>query len=304
MEYVLQVNDLTIKYGKATVLKGMNLKVPKNSIYGLIGRNGAGKTTLFRTVCGMQEPDGGGYLVYGAENGTRDIYSARRRMAAIVESPSIYKDMTAYQNMKYQFDILGLKNYERINELLELVGIPDTGKKKTKDFSLGMRQRLGIAIALAGNPEFVMLDEPVNGLDPQGIVELRELIIKLNKEKNITFVISSHILDELSRMATHYGIMDGGRVLEELSAEALMKKCRQCIKITVSDMEILKACLEELSYEYDTIEGDTAQIYGDVNINKLVVALDKKNCQVQDINCTNEDLESYFIKMVGGESNA
>lgn len=303
MEYVLQTDNLTVKYGKFKALDGMTINVPKDSIYGLIGRNGSGKTTLFRTVCGMLLPKEGSYSIYGTDNSDKKIGKVRRRMAAIVESPAIYQDMTAYENLKYQFDLLGCPSYDRINELLELVGIPDTGKKKAKQFSLGMRQRLGIAIALCGNPDFIMLDEPVNGLDPQGIIELRELIIKLNKEQHITFVISSHILDELSRMATHYGIVDKGRIVEEISAADLISRCRKCIRVDVNDISALARVLDGMKIEYSIDSESGAEVFGDVNINKLVTALDKEGCQVLSINCSNEDLESYFIRLVGGANN-
>ena len=157
----------------------------------------------------------------------------------MVETPSIYLDMTAEDNLKEQYRIIGLPSFDDIPELLRLVGLENTGKKKAKNFSLGMKQRLGIAIALAGSPDFLILDEPVNGLDPQGIIEMRELILKLNQERQITFLISSHILDELSRLATHYGFIDSGHMVKELSARELDAACRKCIRVQVSDIHAL-----------------------------------------------------------------
>ena len=202
MEYVLTTEALTKRYKHFSALNGLSLHVPKGAIYGLVGQNGAGKTTLIRLICGLQKPTEGHYTLYGADSGGKEITKVRRRMGAVVETPSIYLDLTAEENLKEQYQILGRRDYEGIGPLLELVGLGDTGKKKARDFSLGMRQRLGIAVAMAGEPDFLVLDEPVNGLDPRGIIEIRELILKLNRERGITVLISSHILDELSKLAT------------------------------------------------------------------------------------------------------
>lgn len=200
MQYVLETNALTKRYKNFTALNGLTMHIPKGSIYGFVGRNGAGKTTLIRLICGLQEPDSGIYRIYGIKNTDPQIVRSRRRMGAVVETPSIYLDMNARDNIRQQYQILGIPSENEIDELLQLVGLSDTGNKKAKIFSLGMRQRLGIAIALAGNPDFLVLDEPVNGLDPQGIIEIRELILKLNQQHGITILISSHILDELARL--------------------------------------------------------------------------------------------------------
>jgi ABC-2 type transport system ATP-binding protein len=215
MEYVLQTKSLTKQYKSFQALSGLSMHVPKGAIYGFVGKNGAGKTTLIRLICGLQEPTSGDYSLYGIDSRDKAITKSRRRMGAVVETPSIYLDMTAEENLKQQYLILGLPSYEGIPELLKLVGLNNTGRKKAKHFSLGMKQRLGIAVALCGDPDFLVLDEPVNGLDPQGIVEIRELILKLNRERQITVLISSHILDELSKLATHYGIIDGGHMVKE-----------------------------------------------------------------------------------------
>ena len=203
MEYVLTTDHLCKNYGHFKALNQCSMHVPRGAIYGFVGKNGAGKTTLIRLICGLQRPTSGSYRLYGSENTDKKILEAQRRIGAVVETPSIYLDMTAEENMKEQYYVLGLPSFEGIPQILKLVGLEDAGKKKAKDFSLGMRQRLGIAIALAGKPDLLVLDEPTNGLDPQGIVEMRELILKLNRERQITVLISSHILDELSRLATH-----------------------------------------------------------------------------------------------------
>ena len=205
MDYVLKTNALCKHYKDFKALNGLTMNVPKGSIYGFVGKNGAGKTTLIRLVCGLQLPTSGSFELYGVEHSDKEISKSRRRMGAVVETPSIYLDMTAEDNLKQQYRILGMPSFDGITELLKLVGLENTGRKKAKNFSLGMRQRLGIAVALCGDPDFLVLDEPINGLDPQGIIEIRELILKLNREQKITVLISSHILDELSRLATHYG---------------------------------------------------------------------------------------------------
>ena len=225
-------------------------------------------------------------------------------MGAVVETPSIFMDMTARDNIRQQYQILGLPSEQGIDELLQLVGLSDTGKKKAKNFSLGMRQRLGIAVALAGNPDFLVLDEPVNGLDPQGIIEMRELILKLNRQHGITVLISSHILDELARLATHYGFIDGGHLLKEMSAEELEKKCRKCTRAEVSSTKVLAHVLDSMYMEYSIISDTTADIYGDVPVTELVEALLKKNCLVFSLKEKDESLESFYMNLVGGEQHA
>ena len=225
-------------------------------------------------------------------------------MGAVVESPSIYMDMTARDNIRQQYQVLGLPSENGIDELLQLVGLADTGKKKAKNFSLGMRQRLGIAVALAGNPDFLVLDEPVNGLDPQGIIEMRELILKLNHEKGITVLISSHILDELARLATHYGFIDGGHMLKEISAEELEKHCRKCIRAEVSTTKILTHVLDDMQAEYSIIDDHTVDIFAEIPVTRLVEALSSENCEVYSLKEREESLESFYMNLVGGEQHA
>ena len=304
MEYILQTNSLTKKYKNFQALNGLSMHVPKGSIYGFVGKNGAGKTTLIRLICGLQEPTSGDFSLYDIQNNSRNIVKSRRRMGAVVETPSIYMDMTAEENLKQQYLILGLPSYDGIQELLKLVGLENTGKKKAKNFSLGMKQRLGIAIALAGDPDFLVLDEPVNGLDPQGIVEMRELLLKLNRERQITILISSHILDELSRLATHYGIIDQGRMVKELSAEDLETVCRKCVRMEVTDTKALTRVLDAMKLDYKIISSTTADVFAKVNVTQIVTALAKANCEVLSMHERDESLESYYISLVGGGSNA
>ena len=304
MEYVLEINELTKSYRNFTALKGLNMRIPKGAIYGFVGRNGAGKTTLIRLICGLQEPTGGGYKLYGAKNTDSRIVRSRRRMGAVVETPSIYTDMTAEENIRQQYRVIGVPSDDGITELLHLVGLDNTGKKKARNFSLGMRQRLGIAVALAGNPDFLVLDEPINGLDPQGIVEMRELILKLNQERGITVLISSHILDELSRLATHYGFIDGGHMVKEMSAEELEMRCRKCVRIDVSNIKSLVRVLDEMGVEYSVADNSKADIYSDVQVTRLVEKLAKENCTVNSMNEHGESLESFYMNLVGGEHHA
>lgn len=301
MEYVLKTENLTKKYRKFTALDGLTMSVPKGSIYGFVGRNGSGKTTLIRVICGLQEPNKGSYSLYGIDRKSGSITKSRRRMGAVVETPAIYTELSARDNLKQQYRVLGLPSFDGIDELLQLVGLSETGKKKAGNFSLGMRQRLGIAVALCGNPDFLVLDEPINGLDPQGIVEIRELILKLNRERQITVLISSHILDELARLATHYGFIDHGRIVREMSAEELEAQCRKCVRVKVSDVKALSKVLEEQGFEYAIISDKEADIYAQISITKLTQTLSENACELLSIHEHDESLESYFMKLIGGE---
>ncbi len=303
MEYIFTAHGLSKSYRHFKALNGLSMNVPKGAIYGLVGKNGAGKTTLIRLITGLQEPTQGRYCLYGTQNDEKDITRARRRIGAVVETPSIYGELTAVENIKEQYRVLGLPSFEGIDDILKLVGLENTGKKKAKNFSLGMKQRLGIAIALCGDPDLLILDEPINGLDPQGIVEMRELILKLNQDGQITVIISSHILDELSRLATHYGFIDGGRMVREISAEDLDAACRKCIRIEVSDMNALSLTLDEMKLEYNVVSETKADIFAQITVTELVLALAKKNCQVISIQEKDESLESYFMSLVGGADN-
>ena len=301
MEYVLTTNALTKQYGHFKALDNFTMHVPKGAIYGFVGKNGAGKTTLIRLICGLQTPTAGDYTLYGVKNTDPKVVRSRRRMGAVVETPSIYMDMTAEENLKQQYLILGLPSFDSIPELLKLVGLENAGKKKARNFSLGMRQRLGIAIALAGDPDLLVLDEPVNGLDPQGIIEMRELILKLNRQRNITVIMSSHILDELARLATHYGFIDGGRMLREISAEELEAACRKCLRVEVSDVGALTRVLDTKGIEYKVISDTKADIYAKMSITELAAALAGENCELLNVTEKDESLESYYVNLVGGD---
>ena len=304
MDYVLKTDNLCKRYKSFKALDGLTMHVPKGSIYGFVGKNGAGKTTLIRLVCGLQLPTDGDFELYGIRYSDPQITKSRRRIGAVVETPAIYSEMSAADNLKQQYRILGMPSFEGIDEILKLVGLSDTGKKKAKDFSLGMRQRLGIAVALCGNPDFLVLDEPINGLDPQGIVEIREMILKLNREKKITVLISSHILDELSRLATHYGFIDSGRIVREMSAEELEAACRKCVRLNVTDTAALARVLDNMGFEYTVIDDTHADLYAKPNITQLSLALSKENCEILAVEGHDESLESFYISLVGGADHA
>lgn len=303
MEYVFKSENLTKKYGSFTALDNLNLTIPKGAIYGFVGKNGAGKTTLIRLICGLQTPTSGSFELMGIKNDDKNINSSRKKLGAVVESPAIYKDMTARDNIIQQCLLLGLPDFDMVDELLDLVGLAGTGKKKAGKFSLGMRQRLGIAIALCGNPDFIVLDEPTNGLDPYGIIEIRELILKLNRELGITFLISSHILDELGRIATHYGFIDKGHLVREMSGEELKKECRKSVRMTVDDTKLLSKVMEEKNYEYKIIDDKTADVYAEFIFSDLAKDFDKAGCRILTMEEHDESLEAFYLSLLGGETN-
>lgn len=303
MDYVLQTNNLTKKYRDFKAVDNLQMHIKRGAIYGLVGKNGAGKTTLIRLLCGLQHPTSGTYTLYGQENTSPGITEMRKRMGAVVESPSIYQELSAEDNIKMQYRVLGMPSFDGVAQLLSLVGLADTGRKKAKNFSLGMRQRLGIAIAMAGDPDFLILDEPANGLDPQGIIEIRELILKLNREYQITVLMSSHILDELSKLATHYGFVDSGRMVKEISAEDLEKACRKCMELTVTDTKVLARVLDRLQLEYTILSDSRVQLFGETNITELTLALADEGCQINTVREKDESLESYYVTLIGGEQH-
>lgn len=303
MNDILITDALCKQYGRFHALNGLSMHVPKGAIYGFIGPNGAGKTTLLRLICGLADPTSGSFQLYGARKAP-DLARARRRMGAVIETPALYLSMSAADNLKQQYRILGLPSFEGIPELLKLVGLGHTGSKKVRQFSLGMKQRLGIALALAGDPDFLVLDEPTNGLDPEGIIDIRELILKLNREYQITVLISSHILDELSRIATHYGIIAGGRMIQELSAERLKTACRKCVRLEVTDTKVLARLLDGIEAEYEILSDTAADVYTPLHLSPLALSLARENCEILSVTQREESLESYYLSLVGGESHA
>lgn len=301
MQYVLETNNLCKKYGSALVLSGITMKVPKGAIYGLVGRNGAGKTTIMRVICGLQPPSSGTYSLYETQYTDKAISKVRARVGAVIEKPAFYPSLTAQGNLRAQYEMLGLpKDDASISELFALVGLSGSGSKKAGKFSLGMKQRLGIAIALAGCPDFLVLDEPINGLDPEGIVEIRELLIKLNREKGITVLISSHILSELSLLATHYGFVDKGKIVKQISAQELHSQLRKCMIAQVSSIKALTMVLEDMHTEYEVVDDSTVKIFDKMSVTLLSEKLSAQGCELLSLTESDESLESYFIDLIAG----
>lgn len=300
MNDVLNTTDLTKIYGNFKALDKLNMSVPKQAIYGLVGKNGAGKTTLLRIICGLQNTTSGEYRLYGISSKDKKIVKARQKMGAVIETPAIYPDLSATGNLKEQFRITGERTFKKIPDLLQLVGLERVGHKKAGNFSLGMKQRLGIAMALANNPNFLVLDEPVNGLDPQGIVEMRETLLKLNREYGITILISSHILDELSRIATYYGFIDNGRMVKEISAVDLKKDFEKRIVLEVSNISVLIEILKKQNIRHQITSSNRVEIFDGINISQLTLALAEQGCNVNSIHEQDENLENYFMSLIGG----
>ena len=298
MENLLSTKDLCKKYGKHEILKNVNMDIPKGSIFGLVGRNGAGKTTLMRILTGLAEPTSGTYSIAGIKSNDKKILTVRRRMGSIIESPAIYHNLSAYDNIKLQYINLGMTSFESIPELLNLVELQDTGKKKAGKFSLGMRQRLGIAVALCGNPDILILDEPINGLDPQGIIQMREILLRINHEKHTTILISSHILEELSKLATHYAFIEKGEILQELSSSELMAKVRKASRLKTSSTELLCPVFDREGIEYKVVDEENMDIYSDITASKIVSLANEAGTEVLSITENNESLEGYFMNLV------
>lgn len=286
------------------VLQDVNMHIPKGSIYGLVGKNGAGKTTLIRIISGLQRANSGSYELLGVSDHDSNILQARRHMGALIEAPAIYPSLSARENLKAQFRLLNKHSFKRINGLLRMVGLENAGRKKAGAFSLGMRQRLAIAMALAGNPSFLVLDEPINGLDPQGIIEMRNLLVRLNQQYGITILISSHILDELSRIATHYGFLDHGHLVQETEAAGLENRGNSLTVLQVSKPDVLENLLAYNHIRFQKTGSDTFEILEPVGINALIRALDIDQCEVLRIHQPQENLENYFMSLLGSGADA
>ena len=303
---VLKTYNITKKYGEQLAVDNVNMTTKKGDIYGFIGQNGAGKTTLIRLITGLIHKSGGEIELLGA-NEENELNKARTMVGSLIESPSLYTNMTARENLEVSRLVRNIPGKKCIDEVLELVGLKDVEKKKVKNFSLGMRQRLGIANALMGNPKLLILDEPINGLDPMGIVEIRELLKKINKEKDMTILISSHILSELSELATTYGIISNGKLIEEITAKQLSEKCRQYIDLKVDDTARAVILLErELGIsDYEVLEDSNIKVFSNLdNVGEVNSLLSRSGIIVESISVKGENLEEYFMNKVGGVLNA
>lgn len=305
-EYVLRTNNITKKFNKFTALNNVSINLEPGKIYGLIGQNGAGKTTLMRMIVGLSYPTSGEIELFGHKK-PREIQSELRRIGSLIEYPSLNGNMTAKENLKLHRIIRGIPNAELDTELLETVGLKDVKKKKVKDFSLGMRQRLGIAIALIGNPELLILDEPINGLDPVGVVEIRNLIKKLNEERKMTILISSHNLPELYEVSTDYIIIHKGEIKKILSAEELQENCSHHIKIECSNPEHLAEVIEEKlkTKKFKVMPDKSIKLYDYIEKREAVSKTIYENGIIPITFALQGDtLENYFLSIIGGGKNA
>ena len=307
MEYILQARGLVKSYRGNRVLNGVSMNVRRGDIYGFVGENGSGKTTVIRLITGLIYADSGEFSLFGISSNDPAIRTARARVGAIVESPSIYLNMSAKENLLMQSGILGIRDEEKCKSTLATVGLGDLweSRKHAGDFSLGMRQRLGIAMALLGNPEFIILDEPMNGLDPAGIVEIRELILHLNRDLGITFLISSHILTELALVATRYGIISRGKLIQEISAADLEGVCRHTTEIKVTDR---MALVTLLAPDFDNTQmfliDSGVRIEGDVDLNALLGKVIAAGLTITAVNTHHSSIEDYYLSMIGGYRRA
>ena len=304
LEFVVKSQKLNKRYGETAALKDVNITVKKGSIYGLVGNNGAGKTTFLKVLTGQTRADSGTFTLLGEDNeaGYRKV---RRQTGAIIENPGFYPKLTAKQNLEYYRIQRGIPGKEIVDEMLRMVGLEHAAKKKFENLSLGMKQRLGLALALMGEPEFLILDEPINGLDPSGIIEIRNLLLKLKREKNVTILISSHILTELENIATDYGFLNKGELVEEVTAERLREKCRTFLEVKVTDVAAYAALLETelLCSNYKVLPGNCIHILEHVDRVSDYSALAVKHdigllaFEMKEIN-----LENYYMNLIGAEN--
>lgn len=304
-EIICKTTNLSKKYKNINILSDINIEIRRGDIYGLIGENGAGKTTLIRILTGLASKSDGKIVLFGKDD-EKALANVRKKIGAIIESPALYLEMTAKQNLEFQRIQKGIPDKNCVDEVLSLVNLNDTGNKKAKNFSLGMKQRLGLAISLLGEPELLILDEPVNGLDPTGIKELRELLIRLNKERNITIIISSHILSELHKLATCFGIIHKGKLIEQITASELDEKCKKHLLVKVDDTKRATIILEnDLNIRKFVVNPDNSlKIYESMEkgseINKQLAI---NGVYAEELTIKGDSLEAYFSKMIGGGDN-
>lgn len=304
-DVLLSTQNLTKKYKNYAAANQVSITINRGDIYGFIGRNGAGKTTFLKMISGLSKPTSGQIEMFGADcSKQKELFS---RIGVLIEAPGLFPNMTAFENLKMKCISLGITDDSYIHDIIELVGLKGVDKKKTKNYSLGMKQRLGIGMALIGEPDLLVLDEPINGLDPQGIVEVRDTIQRLNKERNMTIIISSHILEELSKIATRYGIIDKGVLLQELTNEELMDRCSERIQITLTNSKEACTILEEKLKisDYKVIDHNHIDIFERLQDTALInMTLCNHGIPVSSIHIANDDLETYFIQLTGGASHA
>ena len=297
---LITTSELCKSYNGKLVIDHVNMHIPESSIYGFVGENGSGKTTIMRLLTGLAEPTSGSFTLFGVNNKDRKIYEVRNQVAAIVETTSLIPSMTARDNMVYQELYLGIKQTEKERaELLKKVHLEGVGEKKVKNFSLGMKQRLGIALALMNHPKLLLLDEPMNGLDPEGIAELRELLIEMNQKEGITVLISSHILSELEKIASCYGFISHGKIIEEVTASELQSRCRKSLMLKVDNVEETEKIIKALNvHDYKASSNGEIKIFENVKVNDIVLELNKANVAILSINSSEESVEDYYLSLI------
>ena len=302
-KYLLSTQGLTKQYGRQKAVDHIDIHIKKGAIYGFIGRNGAGKTTTLKMISGLARPTDGEIIMFGYRGG--GLKNIRSRVSCLIEAPGVYGNLSAYDNLKIKCKLFGIQEKSYIPEILEMVGLNHVGKKKVKHYSLGMKQRLGIGLTLVGDPDLLLLDEPINGLDPQGIVEVRDTILRLNEERNMTILVSSHILEELSKIATHYGIIHNGSLLQEMTKEELMKRCSERIEICLDEPKRAVPVLDEMGFtNYQIVDKERIHIFVRLEESAgLNMELAKAGILVREIRITSEELEDYFLNLTGGASH-
>lgn len=305
-ETIFRAKGITKKYRKNTALKNVSMEIKQGQIYGFIGQNGAGKTSMIRILTGLAQPTSGEIELFGSSNASV-LARQRHRIGCIIESPVLFPDMTARQNLEVLRIQRGIPGRDCVTEALHLVGLTDTGAKQAKNFSLGMRQRLALAMAMLGEPEFLVLDEPTNGLDPTGIIEIRKLLMRLNRERAITILISSHLLSEIHLLATHYGFIHRGELIEQISAKDLDIKCRKFIRIESTQPERVTTIIEhELNTtQYEVLADQAIRLYAFTDTpEKVSKALYKGGAEIKSIMVQGETLETYYSELIGGGDRA
>ncbi|CEH36153.1 ATP-binding cassette domain-containing protein [Romboutsia lituseburensis] len=304
-EYILRTINLSKKYKDKLIVDNVNMNIRRGDIYGFIGENGAGKTSVIRLITGLVKITSGNIILFNSDI-EENIKTQRKRIGSLIESPALYPEMTAYQNLEAIRLQRGISGKQEIDRVLDLVNLKNTKNKKVKNFSLGMKQKLAIAIALLGDPEFLILDEPINGLDPVSIVEIRELLKKINKDKDTTILISSHILKELNQLATTYGVISNGKLIDEFSSQDLEQRCKLSLDIKVDDINRAVIIIEEQlnTNNFKVIKDNTIKLFDYINQpGKVSSVLVKNNIEIQQIMTNGEDLEDYYVNLIGGCKN-
>ena len=296
---VIKLRDISKKRGQTEILNHLNMTVYQKDIYGFIGQNGAGKSTTMKIIMSLIKETQGQLELFDS----LDNQINRSRIGAIIENPAFYPYMTAYENLKYYVQYKGIVEINSIEKVLKMVGLENVRKKKYKNYSLGMKQRLGLALALINNPDLLILDEPLNGLDPQGIVELREILSHLNKKYGITMLISSHILDELEMIATRYGFIHQWQMIEEITAEKLQEKLKKYISLDVENIGLASITLEQKLHteNFKVMDDHTIYLYDFVNESSLVATtLIQEGVILYKMNISNVSLENYYLSLIKG----